>query len=75
MTKRKPQQQDASESTRTLAEHLSAVIKHPELPDALQKAILDELCELESCVDYHTPDMLELSLESFKRHEAEKEEG
>ncbi len=57
-----------------LAAHLSAVLKHPDTPSALYNAMLDEFATMEGCVDCHTPDMIQQTLEAFKKHEAAEED-
>ncbi len=53
---------DKKDGKRKLAELLSGVLKHPELPERLYKKIGDEIIEMSSYMDFDSAAVIEFIL-------------
>ncbi len=67
---------DAKQShTSALAAHISAILEHPETPDALYNDIAERITDMSSDVDFHTPEMIERSLVAYAGRESRRKGG
>jgi hypothetical protein len=55
----------ADDSLDSLAEHLSAVIKHPLTPALLYHDITNRMTDFSSCIDFDAPEMIARAIESY----------
>lgn len=58
-----------------LARDLAAILANPETPLPLYNAIADEVCDLSEKIDFHTPEMLERSVDAYYAAEAKRKGG
>ncbi len=58
-----------------LAQLIIAVRAHPQTPVTLYNAMADELCDMSSRINYHTPEIIEKSLAAFEQRERERNKG
>ncbi len=58
-----------------LAVHLSEILNNPTCPARIYNAIADELCDMSSAIDYHTPEMIARSIAAYDRREAKRQKG
>jgi hypothetical protein len=58
-----------------LAEHLAAVMAHPETPSSLYNALGDELTSMTNHINHNTPWMIERALVATSLHEARAKDG
>ncbi len=58
-----------------LAQLLSQVLTHPELPVTLYDAITDVLLDMASEIEYDKAEMIEISLNAFERREEKRQGG
>ncbi len=66
---------DKESPAKTLAAHISAILEHPETPDALYNDIAERISDFSSDVDYHTPEMIERSLVAYASRESRRKGG
>jgi hypothetical protein len=72
----RPQQTPAcAEPASALAGHLSEILNNPTCPARIYNAIAEELCDMSSDIDYHTPEMIARSIAAYDRREAKRQQG
>jgi hypothetical protein len=52
--------------------HLSAVLFNPTTPARIFNALADELCDMSSYMEYHTPDMIARTIAAYEQSEAKR---
>lgn len=65
----------AATPLQVLAAHLAAVMAHPETPVTLHNALGRTLTEMANAIDFAAADMIERTLDAFKRQESQEEGG
>lgn len=63
----------ATEPASALAGHLSDILNNPICPARIYNAIAEELCDMSSAIDYHTPEMIARSIAAYDRREAQRQ--
>jgi hypothetical protein len=64
----RPQQTPAyADPAIALAVDLAAVMNNPQTPVRIYNAIADELCDMSSDIDYHTPEMVARTLSAYRQ--------
>jgi hypothetical protein len=58
-----------------LARLIASVLSHPQTPPVLYNAMADELCDMSARINYHTPEMVEMSLAAFEQRERARNGG
>jgi hypothetical protein len=58
-----------------LAVYLSDILNNPTCPARIYNAIAEELCDMSSYMDYHTPKMIADTIAAYARREEKRQKG